>query len=93
MALLDRFSNDISVHGFTSAMALWATGDITRQNIIDSWTLTAEDQSDLTKLENFYSGLTNNGKIAFKNKLESVLILYEEDRLTRQQVINLLGLN
>ena len=92
MALLDRLSNDISVHGFTSSLALWALGDITRQNIIDAFNLDASDQSDLTKLENFYNSLTTNGKIAWKSKLESVLVLFEEGKLTRQQVINLLGL-
>lgn len=92
MALLDRLSNDISVHAFSSALSLWSIGAITKQQIIDRFELDSSDQANLDSLETHYNGLTAAEKNAFKNKLESVLILREEGYLSDEETITLLGL-
>lgn len=93
MALLDRLSTDISVHRFCSAMELFSSGDFTKAQVVNGLGLTPDDEIQLDKLITFYNGLTTQKKQVFKNKLESVLILFESGDLTQNQVINLLGLN
>ena len=100
MTLIDRLAHDtpgsetdISNHEFSAAVWFWAQGDITQQNVVDAFTLTAEDEVQLDQLRTHYQNLGANQKLHFHSDLEAAGMLLEGGKLTKAQYKNLLGLS
>lgn len=87
----------ISVHAFCSALRLYAAGSITRQNVIDGFTLAGQDVTDLDAIAAAYAALPSStvaNALARVNRLlaiESVFTLCESGHLTENQAKSLLG--
>lgn len=96
MALIDRvgtgLSNSISSHSFSAAVYLWSRGVLTRNQIVNAFSLSVDDQVQLDQLATFYGTLNNTEKGLFFGRLESLNILREEGYITTQEYKNLLGL-
>lgn len=100
MSLYGRLTaqeSPISVHAFGAALRLWSAGSITRQNVVDAFSLGAEEQTELEAIQATYTALpTNNinnalAKQAFRDRMEDVFILSAAGLLTEAQAKNLLG--
>lgn len=99
MALMDRFKTDfgdsskIPVHGFSAAIQLLADGDITRQAIIDRWSLTVQDEDQLDQLAAVYNAKASAvAKLAYLVKIHNVLLAYEAGLTTKAQAASYLEL-
>ena len=99
MALIDRIFHDdeddlrhIANHAFSAALWFWAKGDITRQNVVDTFNMTAGDETQLDQLATHYSGLSAGDKRAFHSDVEAAGILAEGGLITKAKYKSLLGL-
>jgi hypothetical protein len=97
MALIDRLAHDDGVesipnHQFSAAVYFWAKGDITRQNVIDGFNLSATDETQLDQLSTFYTGLSAEDKQEFHSRMEAAGSLLETGRITKAFYRGLLGL-
>lgn len=97
MALVDRLAHDpgvesIANHEFSAAMYFWAKGEITRQNVVNAFNLSATDEIQLDELADYYTGLSTEDRQEFHSRLEAAGILLEGGHLTKSQYGNLLGL-
>lgn len=106
MSLLDHFSidsgengiNRLPSHQFTDTMFLWAIGDITKQQVIDAWSLTESPIEDADELQldeikaNFVALSTKADEVEYINKVEAVFRLFEIGKLTEAQSKSLMGL-
>jgi hypothetical protein len=94
MALIDRVgpSGDISSHSFSAGIYLVTRGIVTRQQLVDRFGLTPQDEVQLDQLAVHYSGLNAENKAAFHGRFESLNILREEEYITLVEYKNLLGL-
>jgi hypothetical protein len=87
MALFARLtaqdSTKIAVHRFGAALRQWAIGQITRQQIIDTFELTGTDITELDALQAAYTALPTNNTLATLTKanrlnaMEDVFLLCE----------------
>ena len=101
MALFARITSNgtdkIPVHAFGAALRLMAMGNLTRQNVIDSFALSGTDITELDAIIATYNArpTNNTGNIIIKaqwpDKLEDVFILCETGRLTEAQAKSFLG--
>jgi len=101
MALADRIKHrvdgvsygDIPIHEWTAAMTLLALGEITRQDVVDTFSLTAADETGLDALIATYTALsTKADKVEWLNKLECAGIFYQNGVITETKYKNILGL-
>ena len=97
MALVDRLAHDpgvesIANHDFSAACYFWALGEITRQNVVDAFNLSTEDQVQLDQLQTYYQGLNTADKQEFHSRLEAAGMLLEGEHITKAFYKNLLGL-
>ena len=99
MALIDRVFHDdpdpdrhLANHAFSAAVWFWAKGDVTRQNVIDSFNMTVEDEVQLDQLEAHYISLSVDDRRTFHADLESAGILAEGGLITKALYETLLGL-
>ena len=94
MALLDRLIGTeepkLPVHQFQSALDEWALGSTIlgstnaerRTAIINSFSISAEEESDLDFIKQKYDDAVTNGKdVEFRKILDNVLLLAEQERL------------
>lgn len=76
-------STKITIHRFGAALRQWAAGQLTRQQVIDGFTLTGSDVTELDALRATYDALgTGNSAAAFAKsawlyRMEDVFILCE----------------
>jgi hypothetical protein len=101
MALFARLtaqdSTKISVHRFGAALRQWAAGQLTRQQVIDAFTLTGTDITELDALRASYDALgTGNATAAFNkgarlNFMEDVFLLCETGDYTEAKAKSALG--
>ena len=99
MALIDRIFHDdsdstrnIANHAFSAAVWFWATGRITRQDVIDTFNMTTDDEIQLDQLATYYAGLSDADKRAFHSDVEAAGVLAEVAFITKAQYKTLLGL-
>lgn len=98
MALIDKLANDengnimLAHHTFSAAGFLWATGKITRQNVIDGLGLEVSDEAQLDQLAAHYQGLSAEEKREFHGLLESVGDFLQLGLITKAQAKTLLGM-
>ena len=99
MALIDRVFHDdpdssrwLANHAFSAAIWFWAKGSLTRQNVIDAFSMTAADEVQLDQLQAHYVSLSANDKLAFHSDLEAAGILAEQGLISKAQYAALLGL-
>ncbi len=97
--LLDRISNPdtigllvdpIPVHAFVGAVVLATLGFVTRQNVIDKWTLVGDEVVQLDAIITVYQGKNNNGKIDYRDTVSSSLHVREDGTITKAQVETIL---
>ena len=98
MALIDKIDNDadghiaIPSHEFSAAMLLWATGEITRANVISAFSLETSDEAQLDQLSTFYGTLTATQKAAFHGTLEAATIALQGGYINQTKYKSILGL-
>jgi hypothetical protein len=99
MALIDRIFRDdvdptrwIHNHEFSAAVWFWSKGEITRQDVINSFGLDATDEIQLDELATHYGTLTADEKSEWHSDLEAAGILAESGRITKAKYKSLLGL-
>jgi len=98
MALIDKLSQGlpnvghIAAHTFSAAIFLWATGVITRAQVIAGLGLEASDEPQLDQLATHYTGLPADEKREFHGKVEALGVLMEVQLVTPAQFKSLLGL-
>lgn len=99
MALIDRIFHDdpdpdrnIPNHAFSAAVWFWATGKITRAQVIAAFNMTTNDEIQLDMLEAHYMTLTTGEQRSYHSDLEGAGILAEQGFLTKPQYKALLGL-
>ncbi|MHC4508016.1 MAG: hypothetical protein ACYTAO_03530 [Planctomycetota bacterium] len=97
MALVDRLAHDdevapIANHAFSAAVWFWAKEDITRQNVIDAFGLTASDETQLDELKAHYQGMSVDDRRVFHSDLEAAGVLLEAGLIPKAKYKNLLGL-
>lgn len=97
MALVDKIAHDSGVdsmhnHQFSAALYFWAKGDITRQNVIDAFSLSATDETQLDQLSTFYTGLSTDDKQEFRERLEAAGMLLGSGLITKTKYKSLLGI-
>ena len=96
--LLDRISNpdsvtlsEIPVHTITGAIVLATLGHVTRQNIIDKWTLVGDEVVQLDAIIAVYSGKSNaNLKQDYLDALTGSLLVREDGTITKAQIMTIL---
>jgi hypothetical protein len=101
MALINRIQHPgidpetaIPIHKFTAAMTLWASGEITRQNVIDKWVISVGDQAGLDTLKTAIDALgTVQLKVQWLNKLECAGLFYEDGTITADKYKSIMGLS
>lgn len=90
-------TDKISVHRFGAALRQWAGSQLTRQQVIDAFVLTAAEQTELDALRASYDALgTGTGAAAFAkaarlNFMEDVFILVETGDYTEAKAKSALG--
>lgn len=82
MSLFDRITipgpTKIAVHELSAALTEWATGGVTRQQVIDEFTLTGDDVTNLDAIQATYSALTDAFlKAEYLVRMLNVFILVE----------------
>ncbi len=101
MALIDRIFRDsliqdppgeISNHAFSAAAWFWATGEITRAQLVAGFGFDATDDPQLDELEAHYNGLNAQDRRVFHSNLEAAGNLAEQGFITRAKYKSLLGL-
>jgi hypothetical protein len=100
MALIDKLARDgdpndpwISYRAFSAGMYFWALGEITRQDVIDAFSLEATDETQLDELASYYTGLSADEKAQFFDRLFNACVLLREGHITRNKFKSLLGLS
>ena len=95
MGLIDRLTAEdntkISAHGFSAALFLHALGKLTRKHIVDGFALSTQDQIQLD-LVRAQANVDADGPLLYAKRVEAVLILAEEGKITKSQVAALLDL-
>lgn len=108
MALIDHFDRNAGIepphngyaslpsHQFTDALYLWASGEITKANVIAAFGLTEgagdADEVQLDQMAANYSAQPNAvAKLEYIHKVEAVLRLYETSRITQAQAKSFLS--
>lgn len=80
--LFDRIFDDdetkIAIHSFRAALGDYSTGDTTRTEIVNYWTLDSEAQIDLDVLLAAIDSKTDLQKAQFLLELHDVLMIAEE---------------
>ncbi len=99
MALVDRIFGDEVLtlspggnHAFSAAVWFWATGKITRAQVVAAFSFDASDDAQLDELQAFYLSLSANERRSFHSDLEAAGILAENELLTKAQYKSLFGL-
>lgn len=99
MPLIDLIFHDdpdevrnLPLHAFSAAVWFWATGKLTRQNVIDAFQLMTEDEVQLDMLESHYTGLTPGERRSFHSDVEAAGNLAQLKLITKAQYKALLGL-
>ena len=105
MALVDRFRrpgmgedivNALPTHSFAAAVSLAAGGHVTKQNVIDTFSLSAGDEVQLDEIIANYVAKPDDGsadgKLAYINTIENAMILHEAGIATTAKVKTILGL-
>lgn len=87
----------ITVHRFGAALRQWAAGQLTRQQVIDSFGLAGDDITDLDALQASYTSLPTNNtantltKALRLDTMEDVFLLVETGDYTEQKAKTALG--
>jgi hypothetical protein len=87
----------ITVHRFGAALRQWAAGQLTRQQILDSFQLSGDDITDLDALQSAYTNLPTNNTVAALvkanrlNAMEDVFLLCETGDYTEAKAKAALG--
>lgn len=97
MAFLDRLrpgaeTKTIGFHELSSGIYLVQTGIFTLNQFKTGFGLDASDDAQLNQLVSHFQGLPADGQVAFRNKLESLGVLWETGKITEQTFINNLGI-
>lgn len=99
MALIDRIFHDdpdstrnIANHAFSAAIWFWATGKITRAQVIAAFSMTTDDEVQLDMLEAHYISLSVDERRSFHSDVEAAGVLAESGLITKPQYGALLGL-
>lgn len=97
--LIDRIktildgTTDIPNHAFASAVTLWALGEITKQNIIDKWSLDATGETELQEYADNYTSEPNaNSKQNNIHRIRATGELYEDGLINKTKYKSVLGL-
>jgi len=88
----DGIINTIASHNFSAALTLWGAGEITRQNVINFFSLDATEQTQLDEIKSKYDGLNNINKAAFHGTVEAANIAYEIGAITSTKWKSILGI-
>ncbi len=98
--LLDRIQNPdiispdinpISAHAFTGAVTLAVLGHVTRQAIINKWTLVGDEVVQLDAIIAVYAGKSNaNQKQDYVDAIIASLLVREDGTITKAQVETIL---
>jgi hypothetical protein len=87
----------ISIHRFGAALRQMAAGQLTRQQIIDTFALAGTDVTEFDALMASYNGLPQNNVVAgiakasWLNRMEDVFILCETGDYTEAKAKTALG--
>lgn len=98
MALIDKIAPDadgdilVSAHEFSAAMVLRGLNEISRQNVIDAFSLEVSDEAQLDELEAYYTGLSSTNKAAFHGRLEACNIALQGGYITKAKYKTMLGM-
>ena len=103
MSLIDRIFHDddpadpeglrhINNHALSGAVWFWATGKITRAQVVSSFNMTAEDEVQLDQIEAHYIALPADEKRSFHSDMDAAGTLVDCQKLTKPQYRALLGL-
>lgn len=96
MGLYERWSSDappgkIHVHAFAAAIREWTRGAVTAGQIISTFALDSEDQTELTAIQSHYNSLTAEQKVSYAVKIHDVMLLSEEGIYTKAKAKAELG--
>jgi hypothetical protein len=72
---------------------LRSVGEVSRQDIVDAFDLSVEDQEQLDRLITYYQGLSVEDKIRFGDRLHSGVICLQAGLITKAKLRDLLALN
>ncbi len=89
---IDETLEPISSHDFSAALTAWATGEKTRQEVIDFYTLDATEQTQLDEAAVQYNALSNIDKAAYHGIVESAFINYENGFIDATLMKSILGI-
>lgn len=87
----------IAVHRLGAALRQWAAGQLTRQQVIDGFTLTGDEVTELDALRATYDAMpTNNtanafAKAAWLDRMEDVFLLCETGDYNEAKAKSALG--
>jgi hypothetical protein len=88
----DPAARKLPVHRLGAALTEWATGGLTRQQVIDGLGLTAADVADVDALQAAYSALTQAfQKAEFLTRMHNVFVLCETGDYTEAKAKARLG--
>jgi len=95
MTLIDRLTAEddtkIPAHGFSAALFLHAIGKLTRQEIIDKFALSVEDQVQLDQLRAGRATLAQP-EMLYAKQVEAVAVLAEGGFVAKAEVAGLLDI-
>ncbi len=98
MTLEDKIITDINgdirlpAHLFSAALTLWATGHITKQNIVDFWSLDATESTQLDQISAAYAVLTATQKAAYHGSIEAANIAIQHGAINVTKWKAILGI-
>jgi hypothetical protein len=82
----------IPVHPFSAALGEWAEGQITRQNVIDAFALSAGEQTEIDALAATYASKPSAAaKVGYLWQLERAFILVEAGLYDEAKAKSVLG--
>lgn len=93
----NQTDSKISVHRFGAALRLMASGNITRQNVIDAFLLTGDEVTEFDAIIASYNAMPTNNtantilKAQRPDKFEDVFLLCDTGDLTEAQAKSFLG--
>lgn len=98
MALINRIAQDenyvaITAHAFSAAMYLLSIGEITRQGVINYFSMDAEDEVQLDQLISYYQSLSPEDQKVFHSRLEACNVALQVGAVDKAKYMSMLGMS
>lgn len=87
---IDVALDAIPVHAFSGAVTLATLGFVTRQNIIDKWTLVGDEVVQLDEIIAVYQGKNKTGQVDYLQTIIAGFLVYEDNTINKTQLMTIL---